>query len=77
MQTGSYAELVEEEAAALWESLPQNHSFIDGNKRATFTVIWIVLVINGTRWTANAQGTEDFPLGLYVTGTFRLGILPP
>ena len=30
-QTGYYADLIEE-AAALWESLAQNHPFIDGNK---------------------------------------------
>lgn len=29
-QTGYYADLIEE-AAALWESLAQNHPFIDGN----------------------------------------------
>jgi hypothetical protein len=31
-QSGYYADLIEE-AAALWESLAQNHAFIDGNKR--------------------------------------------
>src|SRR6266436_14391 len=31
-QTGYYADIIEE-AAALWESLPQGHPFIDGNKR--------------------------------------------
>src|SRR5271166_1920929 len=34
-QTGYYANLIEE-AAALWESLAQNHPFIDGNKRTAF-----------------------------------------
>ena len=34
-QTGYYADLIEE-AAALWESLAQNYSFIDGNKRTGF-----------------------------------------
>ena len=32
-QTGYYAADLVEEAAALWESLAQNHPFIDGNKR--------------------------------------------
>lgn len=36
-QTGYYADLIEE-AAALWESLAQNHPFIDGNKRTAFAV---------------------------------------
>ena len=31
-QTGYYPTLIEE-AAALWESLSQNHPFVDGNKR--------------------------------------------
>ncbi len=31
-QTGYYQDLVEE-AAAMWESLSQNHPFLDGNKR--------------------------------------------
>jgi death-on-curing protein len=35
-QTGYYLDLIEE-AAALWESLSQNHPFIDGNKRIAIT----------------------------------------
>ncbi len=31
-QTGYYADIIQE-AAALWESLSQNHPFVDGNKR--------------------------------------------
>ena len=31
-QTGYYQDLIEE-AAALWESMMQNHPFVDGNKR--------------------------------------------
>ncbi|OYV67429.1 MAG: death-on-curing protein, partial [Acidiphilium sp. 21-66-27] len=34
-RTGYYADLIDE-AAALWESLAQNHPFIDGNKRTAF-----------------------------------------
>ena len=34
-QIGYYADLIEE-AAALWESLAQNYSFIAGNKRTGF-----------------------------------------
>jgi death-on-curing protein len=36
-QTGYYDDLVQE-AAALWESLSQNHPFVDGNKRVAVTV---------------------------------------
>ena len=35
-QTGYYRDLIEE-AAALWESLSQNHPFVDGNKRVAVT----------------------------------------
>jgi death on curing protein len=36
-QTGYYVDLIQE-AAALWESLSQNHPFVDGNKRVAITV---------------------------------------
>jgi death on curing protein len=45
-QSGYYADLIEE-AAALWESLAQNHPFIDGNKRTAFAVTYTFLAING------------------------------
>jgi death on curing protein len=36
-QTGYYEDILQE-AAALWESLSQNHPFVDGNKRVGVTV---------------------------------------
>ncbi|NHO34193.1 type II toxin-antitoxin system death-on-curing family toxin [Acetobacter fallax] len=75
-QTGYYADLVEE-AAALWESLSQNHPFIDGNKRTAFAVTWTFLAINGARLTAGAGETEDFILSLYADGTFDFEHLKP
>lgn len=68
-QTGYYADLLEE-AAALWESLSQNHPFIDGNKRTAFAVTYTFLVINGARLTAGLEETMEFVSGLYQTGTF-------
>src|SRR5713101_4500963 len=47
-QTGYYADLIEE-AAALWESLSQNHPFVDGNKRVAVTVTPAFLRVNGYR----------------------------
>jgi death-on-curing protein len=73
-QTGYYADLVEE-AAALWESLSQNHPFIDGNKRTAFAVTYTFLVINGIRLTASAADTEGFLLDLYATGRLNFGHL--
>ncbi|MDR2856278.1 MAG: type II toxin-antitoxin system death-on-curing family toxin [Novosphingobium sp.] len=68
-QTGYYPDLVGE-AAALWESLAQNHPFIDGNKRTAFAVTYTFLAINGVRLTADAGETGDFIFGLYAASTF-------
>src|SRR5687768_16180909 len=68
-QTGYYADLIDE-AAALWESLSQNHPFIDGDKRTAFAVAFAFLVINGARLTAGPAKTGRFILGLYADGHF-------
>ena len=68
-QTGYYADLIEE-AAALWESLAQNHPFIDGNKRVAFAVTYTFLAINGAQLTADAEATYAFIAGLYETDNF-------
>jgi death-on-curing protein len=68
-QTGYYADLIEE-AAALWESLAQNHPFIDGNKRTAFAVTYTFLAINGGRIAADGDATYAFIIGLYETGAF-------
>src|SRR5882762_1848054 len=45
-QTGYYNS-IEEEAAALMESLGNNHGFLDGNKRIAFTATDVFLRCNG------------------------------
>ncbi len=45
-QTGCYS-TIDEEAAALMESLGNNHGFIDGNKRIAFTATDVFLRRNG------------------------------
>jgi death-on-curing protein len=45
-QTGYYDTIIHE-AAALFESLMQNHPFVDGNKRVAFAVVDVFLRING------------------------------
>lgn len=69
-QTGYYADVIEE-AAALWESLAQNHPFIDGNKRTAFAATYTFLLINGWQITADQKVAEKFILGLYDTHAFR------
>lgn len=75
-QTGYYADLIEE-AAALWESLSQNHPFVDGNKRTAFAALYTFLAINGLRLTAGAEPTCVFVIGLYEANQFSFEKLVP
>jgi death on curing protein len=54
-QTGYYNS-IQEEAAALMESLGNNHGFIDGNKRIAFTAADVFLRRNG--FYIEVTGTE-------------------
>jgi death-on-curing protein len=69
-QSGYYHDLIEE-AAALWESLSQNHAFVDGNKRTAFDSLDTFLAINNARLTASPEQVIEFVMGLYDTHTFR------
>ncbi len=75
-QTGYYADLIEE-AAALWESLSQNHPFLDGNKRTAFAATYTFLAINGTRLAADAQQAIIFLTALYESNQFSFDKLAP
>ena len=75
-QTGYYADLIEE-AAALWESLAQNHPFIDGNKRTAFAATYTFLAINGAQLTASAEDAHIFVSGLHEKGEFSFDKLVP
>lgn len=58
-QSGYYQSL-SLEAAALLQSLTQNHSFIDGNKRVAFATTAIFLRMNGFRLKVDADNGEEF-----------------
>lgn len=75
-QTGYYSDIVEE-AAALWESLSQNHPFVDGNKRTAFAATYTFLVINRIRLNVSSGEAEKFILGLYAVGAFAFAALSP
>ena len=66
-QSGYYQDLIQE-AAALWESLSQNHAFIDGNKRIALTMTAAFLKVNGIRLVFNDAEAFAFLLGLYESG---------
>lgn len=63
-QSGYYPDLIAE-AAALWESLSQNHPFIDGNKRTAFAVTYTFLAVNGLAITADEDALIKFLIPLY------------
>ncbi len=69
-QTGYYRDLIQE-AAALWESLSQNHPFVDGNKRVAVTVTAAYLKVNGYRLEFDDADAFLFLAGLYESG--RMG----
>ena len=75
-QTGYYADLIEE-AAALWESLSQNHAFVDGNKRTALDSTDTFLTINGARLTASSEDVIAFVTCLYKANNFRFYQLVP
>src|SRR5580704_11792701 len=71
-QTGYYNS-IEEEAAALMESLSNNHGFgfIAGNKRIAFTAADVFLRRNGFYIEVDAQGGHEFIYGSMDRGEFR------
>ena len=58
-QSGNYDDLIAE-VAAPWESLSQNHPFVDGNKRTAFASTFTFLAINGVEITASADDAWEF-----------------
>ena len=69
-QTGYYNDLLEE-AAALMESLGNNHSFIDGNKRVSFAVTDTFLRLNGSYLEVESISAHKFITGAMEKGEFR------
>ena len=75
-RTGYYSDIIEE-AAALWESLSQNHPFIDGNKRTAFGALCALLGANNAHLRATQQEAMSFVTGLYDANNFRFDQLVP
>ena len=61
--TGYYPSLIEE-AAVLWESLSQNHPFVDGNKRIGHLALESFLVLNGFEIKSNVDVQEKLILSV-------------
>jgi death-on-curing protein len=69
-QIGYYNSL-EEEAAALMESLGSNHGFLDGNKRIAFFAADTFLRINGYYLEVNTEEGVEFIAGSRDRHEFR------
>jgi death on curing protein len=75
-QTGYYDTLIHE-AAALLESLVQNHPFVDGNKRVAFAVVDVFLRINGYVITGESKSIYDYLMMLFEDKAFDMEHLVP
>lgn len=53
-----------EKAAALFESLGQNHPFQNANKRTAFTAMVIFLRYNGHRFSMDTKSAEDLTVNM-------------
>jgi len=69
-QVGYYTS-IEEEAAALMESLGNNHGFLDGNKRIAFTATDVFLRRNGLYIEIDAPAGYEFIEGSMERHEFR------
>ncbi|MCZ0940839.1 MAG: type II toxin-antitoxin system death-on-curing family toxin [Caldilineaceae bacterium] len=75
-QLGYYDGLIEE-AAALMESLENNHPFVDGNKRVAFFVTDAFLRLNGQYIDCDSLEAFEFFMRLFETESFRYAALLP
>ncbi len=73
-QTGYYNDL-SEEAAALLESLVNNHAFVDGNKRVGFAAVHTFLLLNGFDLNVTSKAAFEFMLKTITEGKFRFALL--
>ncbi|MGA1989105.1 MAG: type II toxin-antitoxin system death-on-curing family toxin [Candidatus Sulfotelmatobacter sp.] len=73
-QTGYYSDL-SEEAAALFESLVNNHAFVDGNKRVGFAAMHTFLLVNGFDFDVSGKAAFEFIIKTMEDGKFRFALL--
>src|SRR5580693_5454015 len=73
-QTGYYND-ISEEAAALLESLVNNHAFLDGNKRVGFATMHTFLLVNGFDLDVSGKAAFEFMIKTMEAGKFRFALL--
>ena len=73
-QTGYYNDLGEE-AAALLESLVNNHPFVDGNGRVGFAAAHTFLLMNEVDLDVSSKVAFEFLIKAIAEGKFRFALL--
>jgi len=73
-QTGYYSD-IGEEAAALLESLVNNHAFLDGNKRVGFATMHTFLLVNGFDLDVTGKAAYEFMIKAMEQGKFRFVLI--
>ena len=73
-QIGYYNSVLEE-AAALMESLANNHPFLDGNKRVAFACTHVFLLLNGYDLAVDPSSVYEFMMDLFEKQKFRFAEL--
>ena len=76
LESGYYADVVEE-ASALFESLSQNHPFLDGNKRTAITATGVFFLMNGFRLLFDDLEAYNWLIGLYESGRVSKTTIEP
>ena len=66
-QTGYYEDLAQM-AAALFESLINNHAFVDGNKRVAYFICDVFLRLNGWKLRMSSEAGYTFIVGSLENG---------
>lgn len=75
-RSGYYEDLVTM-AAAMFESLINNHPFVDGNKRVAFFASDVFLRLNGYKVVVDSRIAYDFLMSLFASNTCDLEHLRP
>ena len=70
-----YYNNIQEEAAAIMESLANNHPFLDGNKRTAFASVHTFLLVNGYDLKVDSLSAYKFVSGAIARGEFRFSLI--
>ena len=70
-----YYNNIQEEAAAIMESLANNYPFLDGNKRTAFASVHTFLLVNGYDLKVDSLSAYKFVSGAIARGEFRFSLI--